>query len=417
MGLRVLYVLDHSLPEMSGYAFRSRYLVEALEAHGVEVAVVTSARHREFASPVEDFHGVPYHRTPWPAGSWEGWQLKVPFWRERILTRALARRAIEVGRGFRPHVVHAHSPFFDGLAALRAGRALEARTAYEIRAFWEDDSVSRGEFKQGSPVYRTVRALETRVCRRVDLVVGICNGIRDDLLSRGLSPDKVVIAPNGVDGEAFTPVARDEDLARELGLDGCRVAGFFGSLVPYEGLDLALAALALLKDRHPDLRLLIVGAGRSEQALQAEAARRGLKERVVFAGRVPHERIRSYYGVTDILVYPRVSARITELTTPLKPLEALAMEKLVVASDVGGMREILDGLGAGRLHRAGSAEDLARVLDECLNLDPAACREEQGEGRRAVLARRSWFDQVRGVVEAYERLTGVQPRATADRGG
>ncbi len=408
MSFRVLHVQDHTIPEMSGYAIRSRYLVETQRRLGVDAEVVSSARHRKFGAPVEELEGLRFHRTPWPASAMDRWQLKVPFWRERILTRAVTDRVLEVARDFRPALLHAHSPMFNGQAALAAGRSLGIPVVYEIRAFWEDDAVDKGKFSEGSFVYRQVRRLETSVCRRADHVVTICDGLKRDLIGRGIAADKISVVPNGVDADRFQPLSRDESLARDLGLSEKTVIGFVGSFFRYEGLPLLVEAMALLANELPDLRLLLVGGGEDEEATRKKATDLALGNRVLFAGRVPHAKVDSYYSVIDLLVYPRYSKRITELVTPLKPLEALAMAKPILGSDVGGYRELVADCAVGRQFKAGSASDLAASIRDFCRTSDSDRRSEGAKGPGAVRARRSWTDMAARVFPAY---AGLAPEA------
>ncbi len=138
--------------------------------------------------------------------------------------------------------------------------------------------------------------------------------------------------------------------------------GFIGSFYAYEGLDLLLAALPQVTARIPDARVLLVGGGPQENELKALAAKLGIEDRVVFAGRVPHGEVQRYYGIVDVFAYPRKSMRLTELVTPLKPLEAMAQGRLLVASDVGGHRELIRDGETGVLFRAGDAASLADAI-------------------------------------------------------
>src|SRR5690606_29052867 len=135
------------------------------------------------------------------------------------------------------------------------------------------------------------------------------------------------------------------------GLGGGRVLGFIGSFYGYEGLDLLLAAMPHVLTALPDARLLLVGGGPQEAALVQQARRLGLDSAVIFTGRVPHERVPAYSSLVDAFVFPRRSMRLTELVTPLKPLEAMAKSKLVLASDVGGHRELMEHGKTGWLFR------------------------------------------------------------------
>jgi PEP-CTERM/exosortase A-associated glycosyltransferase len=214
---------------------------------------------------------------------------------------------------------------------------------YEVRGFWEDAAVDHGTTREGSVRYRLSRRLETFAMRRADAVTTICEGLKHDIVSRGIPAGKVTVVPNAVDTEGFFIGGRpDETLKRALGLEGAPVIGFIGSFYAYEGLALLLDALPHMLERRPALRVLLVGGGPQESALKAQAASLGVSGQVVFVGRVPHAEVNRYYDLVDVLCYPRLPMRLTELVTPLKPLEAMAKGKVILASDVGGHRELIE---------------------------------------------------------------------------
>jgi glycogen synthase len=216
--------------------------------------------------------------------------------------------------------------------------------------------------------------------QRVDHIFTICEGLRRDILARGIPPDKVTVIPNAVDIAHFQLASPpDPALKHQLGLDtNARLLGFIGSFYAYEGLDLLLDALPRLLQTHPDLRVLLVGGGPQEANLKAQAQRLGLADRVVFTGRVPHTEVNRYYDLIDLLVYPRHSMRLTELVTPLKPLEAMAQGRLLVASDVGGHRELIRDGETGRLFAAGNVEALAQAVRDLLAHESGLARHAPG---------------------------------------
>ena len=122
---------------------------------------------------------------------------------------------------------------------------------------------------------------------------------------------------------------------------------------------------AILAD-HPDARLLLVGGGQEEARLRALVDASPAADAIRFTGRVPHERVQDYYALADIMAYPRKASRLTELVTPLKPLEAMAQRKLVAASAVGGHRELMTNGVTGTLFApddpAACAAALSRLL-------------------------------------------------------
>jgi PEP-CTERM/exosortase A-associated glycosyltransferase len=362
---RVLHVLDHSLPLHSGYTFRTRAILKAQEAHGLEVRGITGQRHNLEAalngSP-EEADGLLFHRTPGaPAGP--------PGFREMDEISALAASIHGVAQDWRPDIIHAHSPALCGAAAQRAAAALGVPFVYEIRAFWEDAAVGNLTGTEGNLKYRLTRALETQVAKAADALFTICDGLKTDLAARGIPQDRIHVMRNGVDLDLFgDPPPRDTALAGELGIaDGAPVIGYIGSFYAYEGVDDLIAAMPLLRRSHPDARLVLVGAGPMDASWRAAAAALPEPDAVIFTGRVPHTQVERYYSLVDVLAYPRKGQRLTDLVTPLKPLEAMAQRRLVAASSVGGHRELITDGETGTLFApddpAACAAALARLLD------------------------------------------------------
>lgn len=401
---RVLHVIDHSVPRHSGYSFRSRYIVTMQRRLGFETAVVTSARHDEFSAPTEVIDDVTYYRTEKPTGALDRLQLKIPFWRERLMTDAMTKRILDVAEDWKPELIHAHSPFFNGQAALRAGRRIGVPVVYEIRAFWEDDAVDKGKFAEGSFVYRQVRRLETAVARGVDHLVCICDGLKSDMLARGIPAEKITVIKNGADIDSFVPRAKDAALAKKYGCDGTRVLGFIGSFFHYEGLPDLIRAVARLRSKRSDFKLLLIGGGEDEAEVKRLIEELDLRNVVIQPGRVPHDQVAAHYALVDAFIYPRRSKRLTELVTPLKPLEALAMEKVVVGSSVGGIKELWDECGVGTLFRPDDPAALDRVLEEVLERSPESLWNEGRKGREAVISKRAWLTTLAPIVDVYERL-------------
>jgi glycosyltransferase involved in cell wall biosynthesis len=223
-------------------------------------------------------------------------------------------------------------------------------------------------------------------------------------VSRGIAADKVTVIANGVDPARFTVGGRkDPALSGSLGLDGACVIGYIGSFYGYEGLALLLKALPTMLQHMPAIRVLLVGGGYEKHALRRQAQEAGVNDKVIFAGRVPHDRIQDYYNLVDVFVYPRESTRVTELVTPLKPLEAMAQGRLVVASDVGGHRELIRDGVTGLLFRAGDASSLAETVLRALQ-GPELAAAMCVKARRFVEAERSWAASVGRYAAVYGRL-------------
>ena len=272
---RVLHVLDHSIPLHSGYTFRTAALLREQRALGWETFHLTSPKQGETSAPVEEVDGLRFYRTLMATGTLS----KLPLGRELALMKQLGRRLEEVAREVRPEIIHAHSPVLNALPAIKVARKLGIPVVYEIRAFWEDAAVDHGTTNEGSLRYRATRKLETRAIQQVDHVFTICEGLRADIVARGIPVGKVTVIPNAVDIASFKLASPpDPELQRKLGLAEKTVIGFVGSFYAYEGLDLLLDALPAIIQQKPDVRVLLVGGGPQEENLRQQAKRSGLED-------------------------------------------------------------------------------------------------------------------------------------------
>jgi len=402
--MKILHILDHSVPLQSGYAFRSRNILRSQRKAGLHPVALTSPKHeaswKRPVPPVEWFDGIGYYRS----GPVRG--MRTPGLDAWAVIQKLRSGIAEQLRRDRPDIVHAHSPVLNAVAALMEARRLGGLpVVYEIRAFWEDAAADLGTYAEGSARYRLVRALETTVCRLVDRVVTICDGLKRDLQARGVSPEKIQVVPNAVDPEEFSLPAASVGGNGRFGRPGTTTLAFIGSFYHYEGLDLLIEAFGRLVLQHRDLRLLLVGGGPMEAHLRDLADRRGLSGSVVFTGRISHAEVAQAYAAADLLVYPRKAMRLTELVTPLKPLEAMAMGKPVAASAVGGHRELIRHGETGLLFQPDSVESLVGAMGALVASAPL----REGLGRRGqswVMAERTWDANGGRYKALYEDCTG-----------
>jgi hypothetical protein len=398
--VRILHVLDHSIPLHSGYTFRTLAILREQRRRGWETVPLTTPKHGPGAAKEEMVDGLKLYRTPSAPG--------IGLVAQMGLTAA---RIAEIVRAERPDLIHAHSPVLNALPALWARLSLRLPVVYEVRAAWEDAAVDHGTTREGSPRYRLSRAIETFALKRADHITTICEGLRGDIAARGIEESRITMIPNAVDAADFRlGGVADPALRTHLGLDGCTVLGFAGSFYGYEGLNLLVEALARLLPQQPALRLLLVGGGPQDAALRAQVAAAGMADKVIFTGRVPHSEVQRYYELIDVLAYPRLPMRLTELVTPLKPLEAMAQGRVLVASDVGGHRELIRHGETGFLCGAGSAEALAVGI-----LDVLAREAEwpliRRQARRFVEEERTWSRSVARYAEVYRQALAGRGRS------
>ena len=402
MSLRILHVLDHSAPLHSGFAFRTLSILREQRKLGWDTVHLTTPKQGPGHSLRDEVEGWTFYRTPSDKDTGLLAQMRMS-----------AQRIAQVVDQTQPDVIHAHSPVLNALPSLWVGRSRRLPVVYEMRASWEDAAVDHGSTREGSLRYRISRGLESFALKRADQVTTICEGLRSDIAVRGVDPSCITVIPNAVDVAAFqfgTPP--NAELRSRLGLDGALVLGFAGSFYGYEGIDLLIEAARRMLPAHPSLRVLLVGGGPRDAALKAQAEQTGIADKVIFTGRVPHEDVQRYYELIDVLAYPRLPIRLTELVTPLKPLEAMAQGRMFVASDVGGHRELVRHGQTGYLFKAGDPAALVQCIEDLL-----AQRDQwdwvRHQARRFVEVERTWTSSVARYADVYRRALASRGRTAS----
>lgn len=408
--MKVLHIMHRSVPGTSGYAIRSREIVNKQLHHGLEPMVVTSPSQAPVGQLDEEkseiIDGVRYFRT---CGMWLTASAEVydPSNFRSALRVAQNLRLVSMcaslSRKYKPDVIHAHSPFTCGLTGDLVGAFHGVPTIYETRASWEDSHLSRNRLTEKSPAYRIMKTLETLAMKGANLRIAISRALKEDIISRGFSSDQVEIVPNGVNLDHFTPGPASDNLKTRFGLHGKTVLGYIGSFFYYEGLDMLIRALAQLKPEFGNLVVLLVGSGEAEGDLRELAKEKGVEDRVIFVGRVSHKEVQEYYRLADISCLPRIKSRLTDLVTPLKPVEIMAMEKPLLASNVGGHAETVIDRVNGILFRADDDADFVDKLKTLLADN--AFRIELGiKARVWVRDNLDWDILARKYADIYERL-------------
>ncbi len=399
-GNRVLYVLHNSRPfSNGGYATRGHGLAHGLRGLGMDVVCLTrpgfpidmdAKLNGDQVPESEAIDGVPYFRDLLPLRE-KGHNTKTY---AAEAANVIERRIRQLGID----CVLAASAYVSSLPALAAARRVGIPFIYEVRGLWEVTRYSGNPALEQSAIVKTERFLETCVARNADAVLTLTGGMRDELIRRMVSPEKITIIPNSCDPDQFQPL--DPDLSRKASLsipEDVPVIGYLGTFVQYEGLDDLARACGLLHRRGVDFRLLLVGSenptlnerGPIASLVANIAAEEGISDKLIMPGRVPHDEIRSLYSIVDIAPFPRKPQPVTEMVSPMKPLEALAMEKAVVVSSVQALQEMVHHEQTGLVFEKGNVEALAESLYRLIQFRSLGTKLGKA-GRQWVIQQRSW---------------------------
>ncbi|MBR7742600.1 glycosyltransferase [Phycicoccus sp. BSK3Z-2] len=405
-GPSVLHLLTNSLPwTQSGYALRSHAVLRAQRDVGVDARAVTRVGYPvtvglPWAADRDVVDGVPYHRL-------------LPPRLARLPEQRLEQTAAEVARLARTQhadVLHTTTHFVNGLVVEAAAHALGRPWVYEMRGQLERTWVAghpaaERDDAAASERYRSWKEREVEMARAADHVVVLSEVLRRHVVGAGVAPDRVTVVPNAVDAALLTLPDDGPEAARQaLGLpeDGLWV-GTVSSLVGYEGLDVLLEAVALLRADGLDVRCALVGDGVARPGLERLADDLGIADHVVLPGRVDRSVAPDWHRALDVFAVPRRDTEVARTVTPLKPVEAMALGRPVVASDLPALAEVVGhDDGAGLLARADDPRDLADRL-RALSADPALRADLAGRGRR-VAAARTWQAMADRYLAVYESV-------------
>ncbi|WP_282852879.1 glycosyltransferase [Gulosibacter sediminis] len=401
---RIMYCV-HSTPAFNsnGYSTRTRGVAAGLRDGGHDVTVVARAGY-PWDGP-SDVEKPSQERTVRAVDDVEYVHLPGPGLGSTAIDHyilAAADAFVREARLQRPSIIHSASNFRTALAALIAARRLGVPFVYEVRGLWEITEAAEKPGWENTERYKSMERLETLVANEADSVLVITTQVADELERRGVDRAKMILATNAVDTNQFVPLPKDESYAASHKIrTDVPVLGFAGSIVPYEGLSLLVEASAKLAERGIVHQVAIAGSGDTVKGLKRQRDELGLTT-VTFPGRLPMEEMPRLLSTFDIMPLPRVSSAVTELVSPLKPLEAFSSAKAVVFSDVAPHLDIAGPDEArGLVFPAGDASALADQLQRLIE-DPELRADLGRKARLWTIDERTWSGLGHKITGAYE---------------
>lgn len=398
---KVVSILHASQPAQNGgYANRAHQILRGMAAHGLEVVAYTRPGFPEPENCLEpgeiaaaNHDGVAYRRIGTKNLRQRG---EYEYMRESL---KYYRNILEAEN---PAIVHLRSTYVSALPGLIAAHSLGIPAIYEVSGMWELVYESKDSARMESRRARTI-VLENAVLRNADQIMTLTEAMRNIIMERTAISTIPTILPNAVDSNRFKPRPKNRAVLAELGWSSnIPVIGYAGSFVDYEGLDLLIDALAILRQREVDFRALLIGDGAVHSVVMSHAQQRGLTDRVRFTGRVPHKEVDRLYEVIDICAYPRRLTAATAAVSPLKPFEAMALRKSVLLSDVPALVEIAGDQERALVFPHDDPYMLADALEQTIK-HPEESEQRKDKARSWVERERSWIAIVETFAQELKR--------------
>ncbi|GAB2892854.1 glycosyltransferase [Neomicrococcus lactis] len=309
----------------------------------------------------------------------------------------------------RASLIQSASNHLTALPALIAARRLGLPFVYEVRGLWEVTEASTNIDWLDSERYLAAIQLETQVAKEADKVLAITSQLKDELVRRGVSSDRIELLPNASDPFDFVPFPASKALKKKHSIsDEDIVVGYAGSVIAYEGLELLVHGFHQALSTAENLKLVVVGDGAGLSKVRDLVSDLGITGNVRFAGRMPASKVPDYVNLMDIVACPRLSNPVTEMVSPIKPLEAFAAGKPVLASNVAPLVDLIGpDQERGQLFEAGDESSLCNALLE-LAADSELRADKGRSARTWVEANRSWEVTASSLKLIHDELLGLE---------
>jgi PEP-CTERM/exosortase A-associated glycosyltransferase len=362
--MRVLHIFDHSIPVHSDYSRRSIEIIKEQRRQGIETFHVTGIEHDAPYQANETIDGIDFYRCKKPLNPLGTLS---PF-QHKTAVNILHKKIEEIINTENVKVIHAHSPSSNGYAALKSGLKHNIPVHYEVRSFMEDEKVSLGVWEEGSRAYLKAQKNEMYVLEQATSITAVSQTLKDEMVLRGIDEGKITVVPDFLDLQNYKgPFDANVELQERMNVQDMVMLGYIGPFDECEGIDVLIRSMRSVILRVPNACLLLVGSGAIEGELQHLASRMMLGDRVIFTGCVPRDKLSDYFNMIDIMVYGRKSGRNSEMVPSFKLIEAMARQKNIIASDIGGHKDVIENGKTGMLFKSGDPIALADRIGDFVN--------------------------------------------------
>ncbi len=404
--IKVVHCTRSSMPFVSGGSIRTKYIVETQKKWYDVVVLVSNYKHYKKQTQLGFqymINEIPYFICDnnyllcrkRPLSTLNSWYSIVKF----------KSFIINVCQKLKPDIIHGHSSFNTGLPALLAAKHLKLPFIYELRSITEYSRLANKVFDARSFSMSWLRHWEEYVIKNADAIVCINDGVRHDIVKRGLiRSENSITIPNGVDTEHFFRTEPNTLLLKKWNLDGCFTIGMVSPQY-HEGIFFLINSIGQFFNVFPNDRLIIIGDGKNQketEEVKREIIRNGITKNVIFVGRVPFENMNECYNSINVFILPRLNTKENNLVSPLKPLEMMAAERTILVSDVEGLSSLVRHGETGYIFKAEDSDDLIDKLIQ-IRKNAVAGKKIGDNARKWVIENRSWETVTLAYKNIYEK--------------
>lgn len=413
--MNILHILYTALPEVSGYAIRTDNVLNTLKLFNINNYPLV------YENIVNDFPTFSYNKITYfqyntilrkyllnkisnkydrLKGLFKNLLLiyetifQVP---QRIILKLIKENKIDI--------IHGYSPYYFSKFGASIKKKIDIPFIYEKRGFWEFTNLVEETYSSKSLIYKWDYSNEQNLMKKADKLITLSNQMRKELVKMGISRKKIEVIHNCVNKDEFRPQEPNKALIKKLNLRKKRIIGYIGNIRKLEGIEYLLKAFAKISNKFKNLIVLLVGRINSDLKIELNKLihELGIEGKVIFTGIIPYKEIKEYYSIFDILIIPRINVKVCNLVTPQKPLEILAMQKLLIVSDVKGLTEIVKSGISGDIFHSENDEDLAEKISFYLE-NPEKKKDVERKSREYILENFTCKNQFKKYIEIYESL-------------
>ena len=402
--MKVLHVLYQSLPQVSGSSIRSRDIMLSQKEVGIEVLAITAPFQNSISKKGLDIiDDITYIRTS------RNTKNSITDLRKGVLQRIyrvfsiliFSQKLFSTIKKEKPDVLHAHAMFFCAIPSLVLGKVFNIPVVYEFRSLWmyqKTNSRNKGFITKKIEIF--LIHVEIFCLKKAAHAVILNENLKEFIFSKTNKPFKNTIINNAVNTSlieklkaSITPISRKDF-----------VFGYVGTITEYEGLEFLIQTFQELYDDGFKHKLVIYGKGVNKQSVQDQINARSDINTISYKGAIAPSEVYKAFSEIDVIINPRLNTPKTNSVTPLKPLEAMAYEKLFIGSDVRGIKEIVPQ-GTGFLFSSENRNDLKKVVKKVASLSPQDRDSHKKEALAFVVSHKSWLQNAAKYKEIYTSLS------------